>query len=329
MRSASVKTEIALGMVCCVCFMTGCLPILRPMTLKEPVHTNAPDWTDAVPEGMEVKYMITHEKRTDNNLNINESIYQYDDQGRVDVKHYKYGATHLQTTYFYNEDGTVAKEELRVIKNGFTKNEDLDTVYEYNGQGLLIRYLIYEPGDAEPSGYGPYHEYDEEGRLIRKTESSSVTTYQYEGDALVSTITEYDYEWHPTATEEYDEQGNLIHYIYVSTKTAEDGSEQEYKEETFYEYNDKNDQVSYASWKGGELYYQTETEYSYDTDGRIVTEKETAHGKNIDGSKYTAVFETTYTYEIHGLLERKETMLDGKFSERTEYTYEPILVPVS
>ncbi|MBO4688034.1 MAG: hypothetical protein J5636_05930 [Clostridiales bacterium] len=329
MRSASKKLCVCLCILFSVNFMTGCLSLLQRGPRRNADPTDAPDWTDPVPDGMEVMYVLSCRYRVDNNGNWTESTYQYDDQGRVSTEDYKYGGTHLQTTFFYNEDGTLAREEHRIIKNGFTKNREFDKVYEYNDQGLLLTYKNYDVGKDEPNGYGPYHEYDEDGNLIRLSDYPTITTYQYENGVLVSSFTEYDYERHPTASEEFDENGNLIHYLYVSTIEADDGSEQEYRDESFYEYNDKNDQISYVNWENGEIDYRTETEYTYDNEGKVLTEKKTTHGSYLDGKKYTAVFETTYTYDKHGLLIRKETTLDGKFSEREEFDYVPMLQPVS
>ena len=151
---------------------------------------------------------------------------EYDDKGRK-IRETLEGEVWIDSTYEYNDNGVL----IRVNRNGLGS---IDTL-EYDDSGKLIKSITRHP-DGSFSGCET-HEYDSAGRETVKNVLAEDGTikeyirYDYNGDDKMISMTSYSADDTPKYKLEFDTDRNRIHDIYY----RENGT---VNSETFYRYTE-------------------------------------------------------------------------------------------
>ncbi|MBR3058438.1 MAG: hypothetical protein IKG93_10795 [Clostridiales bacterium] len=283
-----------------------------------------PEWTNPVPDGKQIEYLIVHMRSTylrNNDYDISEYNCEYDDHGRMSVKiekNYDSRIGDIRTVYTYNDDDLVIKEEGFYENNASSRNKDFYYDFEYDENGnLLSRKLLDIDGTLR---YENKYSYDDAGNLIREEYGSNTTTYEYEfknGVLYSCTETTDDGENTSIKTTTYDEKGNIVH---IKSKTPYSDSD------TKIEYDEHNNPTLYSSAVEGRRESEDKISYVYDDQGHILKKESSSLLGDYDSDGPTITTET-YTYDAHGLLLYEVTRKNGEFYNLREYDYEPVLVP--
>ena len=365
------KVKKVISILCaasCLASLSGCflLPVSKNYTyaqvseeLRKEITVN--DWDGQVPEGMEVRYVLTRELSKDSSGMVIDHRYDYDNEGRriaeTDVKK-NYS---IRMSYAYNDDGTLARKEHRTTGKitGYHIN-DYKVDFEYNDKGQITSYTrIWYADDTldETSRDVNVYEY-ENGHLVRAGDS----TYDYNDDAApyyeyIAVVNEPDSSADVTVRKcFYDEEGLLISEEYgertrsyeyengvltgitvtdkwgycsycdaegnMITETDKDGNLIQRDER-----NANGDRTCHEEWRNGKPRSKDTYTYVYDDKGnRLSVETEYWSVKD-DGTESSFRSFHTYEYDEHGLLTAEVVEVSGKFSRMVVYSYEAILVP--
>ncbi len=224
---------------------------------------------------LDVSYKFTTPQYDTTAINIK----YYDDQGRV-VKEEKYGEQGLESLAEYTYEGnTEIRTSTAFLESGENVHFKTTTIYNDDMKPLVVKESINNGREFETN-----YEYDASGLLIKETDSSGSSEYEYnENNQLVR--------------ESHFLEGELA-------RTVE------------YYYNDKNQDIKDVTvlYGYGEPLSSTGY-YEYDDEGRII--KSTSDGGVfVEGT-------TTYEYEEDkaGRLTKKSTSVDGAVVEVVCYEY--------
>jgi len=189
-------------------------------------------------------------------------------------------------------------DQGRVLEEAYYDNQDalyLKVTVSYNSEGDILKRIEERTGEALRK---QEYEYQYENG---KTVFSSVSTYS--GDSL---------EMKEENTYAFDDKGNAKRVTEV-TRYVKQGRES--RKYLVYEYSYQGNQITktvctvYGSPSEEEKNIQSVSVAEYDSEGRVVLEKNT-RGEALSE-------ETTYTYNEYGLLETKTEFL----GEIRKYTY--------
>ena len=332
-------------------------------------ETHVEEWSEPVPDRMEIKYVRIREQRVDNTGLLNDYLFEYDDLGRqtafMDV--WENGSYRVEVTY--NDNDTIAGMTVKNEGAQSTPTVDHVKVYTYNDMGQIISVTDDETRHNNTYKNLTEYTYDEQGRLIAvKQEGRNTYSRSFENNDETFPHSEYRIEFKPPLQAEfissdyspykivqlfYDEDGILVskeeddilkHFIYtdgVLTGSRSDG-------QSGYSLYDANGNLIESYSNTGSLEYK----YEYNEHGDMTLSERRKDGvlESKDTWDYTydpqgkiltraghywqldiTEFSAleTYSYDEHGLLIKVEDTIDGKFSFMYVYDYKAILVPVS
>ena len=313
-----------------------------------------------VPDGMMKTYVIVKEQGSFSSTDsFNESEFDYDKDGRrtVTQTNYKDGSVRIELTY--NDDGLIIRKAQNATGHmpGAPRRNGYDE-YRYNDKRQLVNYksvygdsvkeyeylydddghLVSKNQDGKilekyESDFVnlPYREtvavvhddfdlgdpdmvertYGENGKILTSKNSNNTTTFHYDGEGNLTGSTKTVL----SNTYEYDAKGNLLKWDIGGKETRE------------YEYNERNDVVSYKLTRDGEVKYRSKHKISYDEKGNKTSdETEILTTDNKDGEERNIGQITTYKYD-KGLLVSEEITQDGEPYQIKVYYYKAILVP--
>ena len=200
--------------------------------------------------------------------------YEYDQYGR-EIRNTKQEGSSKKTvvTSAYDEQGRLIEEITVVTDSGKGYVGTAIVRYTYNEQGQLILCETYD--GQEVLLLFERYEYDEQGRLIRKEETHSVSTYTYTDDNHY-TIKYESPEGGPEERDEVtcDDQGNiLIRLSYINDQLCR---------ETLYDAN--GNRLSYTDYTDGEM--TDSRRYEYDEQNRLIKQQNYKNGNFVTVLEY-------------------------------------------
>lgn len=214
------------------------------------------------------------------------------------------GGTTMTVDFAYRESGRSA------TVTGLASGVAIDFTWDENGR--IVSFVETSTGGT----YGVAYIYDQDGRCTEKSvsrngEPASKITYTYDGGDLVKEITTLpDGSVSNQKTCAYNENGDLTEEI-----TQWTGAEPVVKRYT-YTYNDGGKPVIRITMDG-ENVQTAKHAYTYDSEGRVLTET------SFNGD--TRASHTEYTYDENGNLTKERLFLTGEDASRTvDYTYETV-----
>ena len=217
--------------------------------------------------------ILTYDYTTHYNQNgkILEEIYKYwsDDQSEwfIDL-----------TSYIYNKEGKIAEMYEEHEDPQYPLVDDYKTIYSYD-DGKLVEQAHYDRKGSLKRKY--LHQYDEQGRLIKKTPYKSTIDGKLESDIEESfaddkNIYEYEFDEHGEVIVKYDnyfeygilketeitkyDNGNIIEFI--TQKYNKNGKETE-NTKRVYTNDEYGNIIKNTYYINGELTSITRTEIEY------------------------------------------------------------------
>jgi YD repeat-containing protein len=230
-----------------------------------------------------------------------ESVSALDANGEV-----KYTHTY---TYTYDTQGRLVKQTRETDGKPHVRWE-----FVRDRNGVLLEETVWY--EEQQDHYGNYI-YDEQGRLTdfqyyEGTDLSDEVSYTYREDGKLIEYVQYSdlYEirddYHErTVTYDYDEKGNCISI--TSTRQGEN-------EACAYTYDNDGRILTQERWKEGALRYTLEVTY----DGDRIVKRHVVRGEENRGPVETV---ETYAYDEEGKLIRRQAWHDGVLVEDHRYTY--------
>ena len=372
-----IRSGCVVSVICLSLSMTGCLNLNQIGRTQLSENRDAvyaaiaegnfvEEWTKDIPEGMEVKYVLTRDVKVYSSDSKQEYLYKFDDHERLTYFADVMEKGYIQYEISYDGNGNVIRKKM--IHDGYVGNgvfPDIECEYEYNADGQLIKYKDTSLTNDQTSEYE--FAYDENGHLIsslsnngylRIFEVNYETVPYYETVAVVNSnkdsrspeyVTRYyngvgqlqsedngDYK----TTYEYD-NGVLVSYTREYSNSHIDYYDangnvicsdivmRAYHEVTECQYNEHNDRMLREVRRDGHLVDRVTCSYEYDTSGKMISKTTEKWNENDKGEETTEVSTITYSYDEHGLLVTEEEKRDdGSFSYVKVYFYKSILVPV-
>ena len=253
---------------------------------------------------------MTYDYTTHYNQNgkILEEIYKYwsDDQSEwfIDL-----------TSYIYNKEGKIAEMYEEHEDPQYPLVDDYKTVYSYDDDGKLVEQAHYDKKGSLKRKY--LHQYDERGRLIKKTPYKSTIDGKLESDIGTEMTIEYDEKNHIIKerygiickTSIYNEKGNLL----LEESFADDKNIYEYE---FDEHGEVI--VKYDNYFEYDILKETEiTKYDNGNIIEFITQKYDKNGKETENTK------RVYTNDEYGNIIKSTYYINGKLTSitRTEIEY--------
>ena len=254
--------------------------------------------------------ILTYDYTTHYNQNgkILEEIYKYwsDDQSEwfIDL-----------TSYIYNKEGKIAEMYEEHEDPQYPLVDDYKTVYSYDDDGKLVEQAHYDKKGSLKRKY--LHQYDERGRLIKKTPYKSTIDGKLESDIGTEMTIEYDEKNHIIKerygiickTSIYNEKGNLL----LEESFADDKNIYEYE---FDEHGEVI--VKYDNYFEYDILKETEiTKYDNGNIIEFITQKYDKNGKETENTK------RVYTNDEYGNIIKSTYYINGKLTSitRTEIEY--------
>lgn len=369
MRFKVKKVGSILCTASCLVSLSGCflIPGTKYLTYDQVSEElrkeiTVKDWDGSIPEGMEVRYVVSRELSKNDSGTVIDYRYEYDDKGRqtavisVDEKY------SVRESLTYNDDGTIAvKEHKTTGKITGYHIHDFMVDFDYNDKGKLIscaRTTFSDEGEVDDTSVDEY-EY-ENGHLVR----AGNATYDYNDDTApyyeycadvsdsfssgdVKIVKRFYDENRLLITEEYISSEITYNYVYENgvltgiTKTDKWGYCSEYDAEDNLltetdidgnliirnTRNGKGDRTCYEEWRDGKPRCKNTYTYVYDEKGNKLSEETEFWSVDGDGKESSFKSIDTYEYDEHGLLTAEYVMIEGRFSRMKVYSYEAILVP--
>ena len=329
-------------------------------------ETHVTEWTDPVPKGTEIQYVVVRRRRVEDNGRLDDYRYEYDEHGHQTAYMEVWENGSYRVEVDYNDEGLVIATRVRHTgSQGRAPYRDSDTSYTYNEKGQLVS------GRTEDGAFE--FMYDEQGRLIATKYRNDTDWNQLGNDDETFPRSEYrvelrqpsdfissDYKPYEIVQKFYDENGILVS-DQINNKEREfvysdgvltgwkvvgpngydlydtDGNFLESRSNTGelkekYEYNEYGDLIHRSSWKDGTLDYESTWEYTYNAQGqkeRAVWKMWTTRYVTETGTDdLTTLYLELYTYDEHGLLIKEEHMIDDKLSYVIAYDYMAVPVPI-
>ena len=254
--------------------------------------------------------ILTYDYTTHYNQNgkILEEIYKYwsDDQSEwfIDL-----------TSYIYNKEGKIAEMYEEHEDPQYPLVDDYKTVYTYDDDGKLVEQAHYDKKGSLKRKY--LHQYDERGRLIKKTPYKSTIDGKLESDIGTEMTIEYDEKNHIIKerygiickTSIYNEKGNLL----LEESFADDKNIYEYEFDEHGEVIVKYDNYfEYGILKETEI-----TKYDNGNIIEFITQKYDKNGKETENTK------RVYTNDEYGNIIKSTYYINGELTSitRTEIEY--------
>lgn len=254
--------------------------------------------------------ILTYDYTTHYNQNgkILEEIYKYwsDDQSEwfIDL-----------TSYIYNKEGKIAEMYEEHEDPQYPLVDDYKTVYSYDDDGKLVEQAHYDKKGSLKRKY--LHQYDERGRLIKKTPYKSTIDGKLESDIGTEMTIEYDEKNHIIKerygiickTSIYNEKGNLL----LEESFADDKNIYEYEFDEHGEVIVKYDNYfEYGILKETEI-----TKYDNGNIIEFITQKYDKNGKETENTK------RVYTNDEYGNIIKSTYYINGELTSitRTEIEY--------
>ena len=254
--------------------------------------------------------ILTYDYTTHYNQNgkILEEIYKYwsDDQSEwfIDL-----------TSYVYNKEGKIAEMYEEHEDPQYPLVDDYKTVYSYDDDGKLVEQAHYDKKGSLKRKY--LHQYDERGRLIKKTPYKSTIDGKLESDIGTEMTIEYDEKNHIIKerygiickTSIYNEKGNLL----LEESFADDKNIYEYEFDEHGEVIVKYDNYfEYGILKETEI-----TKYDNGNIIEFITQKYDKNGKETENTK------RVYTNDEYGNIIKSTYHINGELTSitRTEIEY--------
>ena len=258
----------------------------------------------------EVIEILTYDYTThyDQNGKILEEIYKYwsDDQSEwfIDL-----------TSYIYNKEGKIAEMYEEHEDPQYPLVDDYKTIYSYDDDGKLVEQAHYDRKGSLKRKY--LHQYDERGRLIKKTPYKSTIDGKLESDIGREMTIEYDEKNHIIKerygiickTSIYNEKGNLL----LEESFADDKNIYEYEFDEHGEVIVKYDNYfEYGILKETEI-----TKYDNGNIIEFITQKYDKNGKETENTK------RVYTNDEYGNIIKSTYYINGELTSitRTEIEY--------
>lgn len=371
MRNRTKKIICVISTVSLMTSMTGCFDFFSKAISTENRDAIAAaiaegnfvtEWTDEIPDGMEVQYVLAKSQKVNGYDYLSEMAYGYDSQGRLAVVQENLKNGYTRNEIAYNDEGQVVLMERTTGGNsGSVRIPDIEYTFEYNADGQIV----YLKEVIEDKSYEIEFTY-ENGHLVSRTDQDGKQiTYEYNFDelpyyeTLVVINDPFDVDSIEYVKRFYNQSGLIlsqegqdyeITYEYSngeltgSTKMTEGGFYCTYdsngnlihtgsgygadeKMTQDYEYNEHNDLIHYEVNYSGEPSNITNNSYVYDSNGNMITMTSEVW-TSFEGKEETKASTTTYTYDEHGLLTvEEEVYSDGSVSYTTIYYYKAVLVP--
>lgn len=320
------------------------------------------EWEGAVPDGMEVRYVVSRKLYMDYEGHSSDTRYEYDDAGRKCAEVYVDKKNTVRLSVTYNDDGSVAgKEKVTTGKVTGYYQPDFTVSYEYDGEGRLISYsrtykkgndaddpeksiteLEYENGflvriDDTEYTYNdtelPYYQYVVEVSDDLNNNYFTVYKHFYDEDWVLTSIEKGE----RTVTYEYGDDGAITGWTSVDRwgRSAYynadgvflyeiDADGELIRRDT---YNESGDIICQENWRDGKLSSRNDAEYTYTAYGNKYIQNKSFWSVNSDGEERSFKSKTTYNYDEHGLLISEVSEIDDRFNTMTVYSYEAVLVP--
>ena len=261
---------------------------------------------------------LTEENTYRNNSGYSSrTVYTYNEEGRMLSQVTENGQNSWSYTYSYDELGRMTEQTYRssYVNEEETSVYGSTTVYAYDRWGLPASETETATGDSVNT---VAYEYDEQGRLIRRTDTSNAgtdeTLYEYDGQGNLVKETYASEDGYGYTTETvYDQEGNCIQerglladgtVSYENVYTYQNGlllknvyiGSGDYISVTSCEYDGEGRVVHQRI---NSPYGQTDTYSEYDEAGNVIRSEYTDGGiRNV----------TTYEYNERGQELRSETV---------------------
>ena len=254
--------------------------------------------------------ILTYDYTTHYNQNgkILEEIYKYwsDDQSELFID---------LTSYIYNKEVKIAEMYEEHEDPQYPLVDDYKTVYSYDDDGKLVEQAHYDKKGSLKRKY--LHQYDERGRLIKKTPYKSTIDGKLESDIGTEMTIEYDEKNHIIKerygiickTSIYNEKGNLL----LEESFADDKNIYEYEFDEHGEVIVKYDNYfEYGILKETEI-----TKYDNGNIIEFITQKYDKNGKETENTK------RVYTNDEYGNIIKSTYYINGELTgiTRTEIEY--------
>ena len=221
--------------------------------------------------------------------------YLYTEDGVLNEEKFYHGKDKLVQAITYNENGGFLE------KREYRESAEPNTIYKniYDANGYLLLVAAYN-ADGSVWTWCEYAHYDENGSFLSEALEASIAADRPDG----TYIREYVYDVHRYLINK-KEPGGLLRDGTYSTR------------ETKYTNDSSGNPLTEEVYSGGEL---GEThEYAYDSDGDLLS-------STVDVG--TFVIKLEYTYDAYKNILSILHLYDGKQSNKYEYIYENIEVPI-
>ena len=309
--SGKARKAGALLLVCCVMFSnSSCRRRKREHVNRDDFvksveqEQHVTEWTDPVPQGMEIRYVIVRERKVNLEGELKDYRFEYDDQGRQTAYMEVWTNGSYRVECDYNNDGAVSAIRVRHEgAQGSAPYYDRDRFYTYNEKGQLISWYQDETRNGNTSRKSTVYMYDDVGRLIAERSSStdlnnpSPTPAEIFGD-----------DWY---TYDYDKTFPRMEYR-IELRQPHGNIAADYKPFEIVQrlYDEEGNPVS------GDA--DNEERDYLDSDGLP------------EGWKRNYTEEhSQLTHDEHGLLIIEKCVENGIVSDITVYDYKAVLVPVN
>lgn len=245
----------------------------------------------------------------------------YNQNGKILEEIYKYWSNDQSewfidlTSYIYNKEGKIAEMYEEHDDPQYPLVDDYKTVYSYDDDGKLVEQAHYDRKGSLKRKY--LHQYDERGRLIKKTPYKSTIDGKLESDIGTEMTIEYDEKNHIIKerygiickTSIYNEKGNLL----LEESFADDKNIYEYEFDEHGEVIVKYDNYfEYGILKETEI-----TKYDNGNIIEFITQKYDKNGKETENTK------RVYTNDEYGNIIKSTYYINGELTSitRTEIEY--------
>lgn len=147
-------------------------------------ETHVTEWTDSVPEGMEIQYVCVRKQRVDDRSELRDEYFEYDDHGRQTAYMEAWENGSYRVEVDYNSDGTVSATRTR--KNGSQYEPtapDTDRFFTYDEKGRIVRENVTKKSQKNGNDSTTSVEflYDEKGCLIATKRENDTDWSPYHG----------------------------------------------------------------------------------------------------------------------------------------------------
>ena len=245
----------------------------------------------------------------------------YNQNGKILEEIYKYWSNDQSewfidlTSYIYNKEGKIAEMYEEHDDPQYPLVDDYKTVYSYDDDGKLVEQAHYDRKGSLKRKY--LHQYDERGRLIKKTPYKSTIDGKLESDIGTEMTIEYDEKNHIIKerygiickTSIYNEKSNLL----LEESFADDKNIYEYEFDEHGEVIVKYDNYfEYGILKETEI-----TKYDNGNIIEFITQKYDKNGKETENTK------RVYTNDEYGNIIKSTYYINGELTSitRTEIEY--------